>query len=307
MTIVAVIQARMGSQRLPGKVLEPIRGRAMLLHVAERARATPGVDEVMIATTTDPRDDEIVSKCRGAGIRWVRGSEQDVLERYVLAAQATSATVVMRLTSDCPLLDPAVAGLVLQRFRETPGCAYASNVHPASWFDGSDVEVMTTEALRVAHRQAILPADREHVTPYLVRHPGRFPSLNVVGPEPWAGLKLSVDTAEDLDRVRRVAARLPTPQSYGWLDTVAAYRLAFPTPLEERARALFGGKTVSHRREKTAALCAAYIAGAESAGAAAGRPNPYSSEQGPLQAAWAMGWEDIAELGHRELLAGRST
>lgn len=142
MRVVAVIQARCGSSRFPGKVLQLLDGRTLLAHVIEHAEKIPGVREVVVATTTDPEDDAIVARCRGAGARWVRaprardGGPNDVLARFVMAADVSHADVIIRLTADCPLLDPAVAGEVLRFLLAEPGRGYASNDHPATFYDG---------------------------------------------------------------------------------------------------------------------------------------------------------------------------
>lgn len=284
----------------------------MLTHVLARAKEIPGVDEVVVTTTPRAQDDALVNLCRGAGVRWSRGQRplvgdpkrNDVLAGYVVAAETSRADVVVRLTSDCPLLDPAVAGEVLARFLAERGCAYASNVHPPSWHDGCDVEIIHATALRQIEHNAA-PDEREHVTTHLWRHPERYPQVNVLAPggENYAGIKLSVDTAEDLARVRRVWQALPRAirregALMTWRAVIRAYRETHPPPAEVRARALYG------ERSETAGRRAAYLAGVEAASRAVGgaSPNPWSTADAPaLATAWTLGWEDVAVLGRSDL------
>lgn len=287
MRIVVIVQARTGSSRLPGKVLRRVGRQTILTHVLARAKRIPGAHEVVVATTTDPLDDAIVSLARGAGVRWVRGSEDDVLGRYVMAAEATRADVIMRLTSDCPLLDPAVAGLVLEAFRAAASTAqwYASNVHSPSWYDGCDVEVFSRAALQEADRCAT-STEREHVTTRIWQRANERINVALDG-EDHSGLKLSVDTAEDLDRVRRTHAMLRDKEAFGWQDVVAAHRAAFPTALEHRAVQIFG------RRDATADRREAYLAGASATAGLA--VNPYSTGDEISRRrrdAWLLGFED---------------
>ena len=207
--VVAVVQARLGSTRLPGKTLADIEGRPMLAHVAERAQAIPGVTETVVATTTNPIDQAIAAFARGAGIPCVRGSEEDVLDRFRLAAIEREAEIVVRVTADCPLLDPEVAGLVLGEYLHGGGAIdYVSNVHPPTYPDGLDTEVFSRDALEVAWREARMPSDREHVTSYVWRRPERFRLTNVSGREDWSGHRWTVDAEADLAFVRAVFASL---------------------------------------------------------------------------------------------------
>ena len=300
MIVAAIIQARLGSQRFPAKVLKRIDYQTMLTHVLARAKLIPGVSTIMVATTTAERDDAIANLCRGAGVRWCRGSERDVLARYVLAAELTRADVILRLTSDCPLLDPEVAGLVLASQREQ-GASYVSNVHPPSWHDGCDAEAFTRAALEVAHAEAG-PDEREHVTTFLWRRSERFRVANVAlpGGEDHSLVKLSVDTAEDLARVRAVHGDLRPRDATGWRATLAAHARQFPSPVEVQARRIFTALPRCADRR------AAYAEGVHAAAGtvSAGVPCPYSTQQQPLRVAWHLGWEDVTSLGRRELASG---
>jgi spore coat polysaccharide biosynthesis protein SpsF len=212
--VVAIIQARLGSTRLPGKTLADIGGRPLLEHVVERVLATPGVDDVVLATTASPSDEPLVAWARRFGLPAVRGSEEDVLDRFHDALSAYSADAVMRVTPDCPLLDPDVAAKVVATWRaRTPALEYVSNVHPPTFPDGLDTEVVSRHALETAWKEATDPADREHVTPFVWRQPGRFPAATVEAEgnrsRDLSRLRWTVDTAPDLAFVREVHRLLP--------------------------------------------------------------------------------------------------
>jgi len=217
MKTVAVVQARMGSTRLPGKVMMDIAGRPTIDWVVEAARRAPGVDEVVVATSTLPGDDAIAQWASKRGINVVRGSETDVLSRYLAALSATGADIIVRLTADCPFLDPTVIGEVI-RLRSMRNAAYATNTDPPTYPDGLDVEVFTKDALEVANREAVRPTDRDTVTRFMVRNRYRFPAANCVCPVPdLARERWVLDSPEDYDFAKEVAKRLGdsgTPPNY---------------------------------------------------------------------------------------------
>jgi spore coat polysaccharide biosynthesis protein SpsF len=219
---VAVIQARLGSTRLPGKALADLAGHPMLAHVAERAAAIPGIAGVVLATTVSPADDQLEAFARVAGLRCVRGSEEDVLDRFRLAALETNAEAVVRITADCPLLDPAVSGRVFAEYvARRPGVDYVSNVHPPTYPDGLDTETFSVEALETAAREARLPSEREHVTPFIWGHPERFRLANVEHTENLSEHRWTVDTGADLKFVRGVFEALgPTAARAGMTEVL---------------------------------------------------------------------------------------
>ena len=219
MTTLAVVQARAGSTRLPGKVLLPVGGRPMLAFMLERLAGTH-VDQLVVATSTDVRDDAVADAASAAGVAVVRGSESDVLARFVAALDAYPADVVVRLTADCPLIDPALVDEVVTA-RAASGADYASNTLVRTYPDGLDVEVLTAAALRTAAAEATDPAEREHVTPFVYRRPDRFHLLAVVGPESLGHERWTVDTAEDIERVRAIVAHLDDPIGAGWRAILA--------------------------------------------------------------------------------------
>ena len=207
--VVVIAQARMGSSRLPGKVLQRAGGRTLLEHLVRRVRRSQFVNEIVIATTTAAADDELELSARELGVPVFRGSEDDVLSRYAGAAAQAQAEVVVRVTGDCPLLDEHELDRVIESFlarRAGPEPAdYATNqAGPVRRIPrGLDVEVMSREALDRAQREALDPGDREHVTPYLYREPGRFRTLVTHYPGgDFSGLRLTVDTPEDLALIR---------------------------------------------------------------------------------------------------------
>ncbi len=218
MRTVAVVQARMGSTRLPGKVLADLDGRPVLALVLERTAATPGLDAVAVAAPDLPRDDAIADFCARENVTCVRGSESDVLDRYHRAAAQLEADIVVRITADCPLIDPEVVGRLLE-LRGAQNLDYAGNATGAlppgrnRFPDGLDCEVFTAAALDLAHREATEAYDREHVTPFLGRDErlrrGVLEAEHDFGDERW-----TVDYPEDLERVREIVKRLGRRAGY---------------------------------------------------------------------------------------------
>ena len=224
--IVAIIQGRMASSRLPGKVLKEIGGEAMLGHVVARARLAKMVDEVVVATTTEPEDNAIEIYCQAHGIPVFRGSMNDVLDRFYQAARAYQADVVVRLTADCPLLDPDVIDHTVEVFLQT-GVDFAANRLPPpfkrTYPIGLDTEVCTFAALEQAWREATAPYEREHVMPYLYDAPGRFKIIRVDYQQDYGDRRWTVDTPEDLELVRQVFDRLADQKTFSWLDVLKIF------------------------------------------------------------------------------------
>jgi len=219
MRTIAVVQARLGSTRLPGKVLLPLAGEPILARVLRRTARAGLVDEVVVATTTLPSDDPIVDLAGSEGLPVVRGSEADLLDRYLLAARAHQAERVVRITSDCPLIDPVLIDDVAAAIAREAG-DYASNtLEPRSYPRGLDVEMVTRDALEVAGEEDRDPASREHATPFIRRHPDRFRLVRVAGAEDHSGHRWTVDTAEDYDLVRQLYDALGR-DDFTWLDAL---------------------------------------------------------------------------------------
>jgi spore coat polysaccharide biosynthesis protein SpsF len=218
---VAVVQARLGSERLPGKVLADICGRPALERVVTRVRRCALVDKVIVATSDGPADDAIVAECARIGVECFRGSEDDVLGRFDAAAERFDADVCVRITADCPLLDPGVSNDIIAQFHEaSPAVSYASNKIPQSFPRGLDTEVFTREALARAAREASLDYERAHVTPYIYNHPETFTVLSVTSGVDRAAWRWTVDTPEDLEFVREVYARFSPRDDFTWLEVV---------------------------------------------------------------------------------------
>ena len=212
MKTVAIIQARMGSTRLPGKVMKQLCGRTVLAHVISRVQACPLVHEVIVATTTLPADDVIVAESKKCEAKWFRGSEEDVLERYYLTAKEHKAEVIVRVTSDCPLFDPEVLTQMLDYFstQTTEGLEidYLSNTMNRRHPRGLDAEVFTFDALDTAFREAHQAYEREHVTSYIYEHPEIFALHGQTNDEDLSAYRWTLDTPEDLKLIEAVYSYL---------------------------------------------------------------------------------------------------
>ena len=195
---VAIVQARMSSSRLPGKVLAPILGQPMLLRQLERIGRSAQIDEIVVATSVEPGDDRVAEICRQTGIRCVRGSLHDVLARYVQAADESDAEIILRLTADCPFTDPAVIDGLVQLMTDGD-LDYASNTLERTWPHGLDVEAVKISALRTAAGETDDAFDREHVTPFFHKNPDRFRLGSLTGGGHRADYRLTVDFPEDLE------------------------------------------------------------------------------------------------------------
>jgi spore coat polysaccharide biosynthesis protein SpsF len=217
---VAVVQARTGSTRLPGKVLLPLLGEPVLSHVMRRVSRAIAVDEVVVATTRLPADDPIADLAEREDWPLVRGSELDLLERYLQAATSQRADLVVRITSDCPLIDPGLIDDVVGALVRDGG-DYASNtLEPRTYPRGLDVEAVTTEALQAADREDRDPASREHATPWVRTHPDRFSLVRVAGPVDHSAHRWTLDTPEDYELLRRIYQAIGHDR-FGWGEALA--------------------------------------------------------------------------------------
>lgn len=210
----------MTSTRLPGKVLLPLAGEPMLVRLLERLRRVQRAQGIVIATTTNATDAPIAALCDQQGVPCHRGSEHDVLSRYADAARLHGADVVVRITSDCPLIDPALIDQVIAVYEEG-GSDYVSNMQPPTWPYGMAVEVFSAAALAQAHAEATQAAEREHVTPFLYWHPERYRLRNVASPVDLSQHRWTVDTPEDFELVRRLFEHLvPTHPHFTQADVL---------------------------------------------------------------------------------------
>jgi spore coat polysaccharide biosynthesis protein SpsF len=218
---VVLVQARMGSTRLPGKVLADICGRTMLERVVLRAGRAATPEEVVVAATDRPEDDAVAAEASRLGVGSFRGDAEDVLRRFAQAADALSADVVVRVTADCPFLDPELLDDVVGAFTAAdPPADVAANVIERTYPRGLDVEVVRVSALQTAAREARHPHQRSHVTPYLYEHADRFRLVSVRGEEDFSAERWTVDTPEDLLFARELCARLADPDRATWTDAL---------------------------------------------------------------------------------------
>jgi spore coat polysaccharide biosynthesis protein SpsF len=218
--VVAVVQARVGSTRLPGKVLKNLGGESVLARVVKRLRRSSLISEVVIATSASPGDVAVVREADRIGARCFRGSEFDVLDRFYQAARIFHADVVVRITSDCPLIDAGVTDKVIHAFmNDRPD--YASNALQRTYPRGLDSEVMSADALARAWRQAKEPYEREHVTPFLYEHRELFRIVSVRNDVDYSTCRWTLDTPEDLEFIRAVYARFDNRDDFSWCNVLA--------------------------------------------------------------------------------------
>jgi len=221
MNVVAIIQARMGSTRLPGKVLLDIAGAPMLARVVERVRKASTIHRIVVATTTSRPDDAIVECGRDLGAIVYRGDEEDVLDRYYRAAAQNDADVIVRVTSDCPLIDPQVVdAVVAPLLDERAGVEFAANTLDRSFPRGLDVEVASSRALTRVWETARQPHHRAHVFPYVYEHRDAFRIVSVTDAVDRSHMRWTVDTADDLRFVREVHRALGG-REFTWRDVLA--------------------------------------------------------------------------------------
>jgi len=206
MRTVAIIQARMGSTRLPGKVMMDLEGKTILDRVVTRVRRATSLSDVVVATTDLPEDDAIVDECNRLGVKFYRGSSEDVLDRYYRAAAASEADAIVRITSDCPLVDPeTIDSLIWYSNNTPPPVDYISNVLDYRTYPrGLDVEYVSWSTLETAWKEAVDPAEREHVTLYIYRRPDQFSLSGMRFDDDLSHLRWTVDTPEDLELVRKI-------------------------------------------------------------------------------------------------------
>ncbi len=216
----------MTSTRLPGKVLKSVLGKSLLEHQIERLRRAKQVDEIVIATTDLPTDDPIAKLCERLGVACFRGSENNVLSRYYGAALSYQPDAVVRVTSDCPLIDPVVVDQVIHFFKVNfPKYAYVSNIRERTYPRGMDTEVFTFQALSEAFQQATTAYEQEHVTPYITAHPEKYPQGSIAYSHNESGHRWTVDTPEDFILIEKILTHLyPTHPCFSLEDALALLR-----------------------------------------------------------------------------------
>lgn len=222
MKTVAIVQARMGSTRLPNKVMKQIGGIPMIELLLTRLSQSNQIDQIVLATSTDKRNNPLVNHVEKLGYTCVRGSENDVLDRYLLAACQVQADVVVRITGDCPLVDPNLVDIHIEHFKNSE-VDYVSNTAPATYPDGLDIEVFSLNALQRAAVESTESFDHEHVTPYL-RRPSLFRTANMANKEDLSSLRWTVDEPADFDVVSRVFAHFAPNIHFSWVEILELQR-----------------------------------------------------------------------------------
>jgi spore coat polysaccharide biosynthesis protein SpsF len=216
MNVIVIIQARMGSSRLPNKVLLPLADKPAIQHVIERARMISGITEVVLATTTSHVDDLLVDFCKTMGVPVYRGSEDDVLDRYYQAAIIHSADVVVRITGDCPLLDPSESTKVVRRILAHHFDYVSTPMLP----DGLDTEAMTMAALKCTWKRAEKRSEREHVTLHIYSNPSDFRIDSIIYPMDRSHYRLTLDEKSDYTLLQMLFNRLKENQRFGYVDEI---------------------------------------------------------------------------------------
>jgi spore coat polysaccharide biosynthesis protein SpsF len=226
MKIVATIEARMTSSRLPGKVLLDAGGKPLLQHLVERLRAVPSICEIVLATTTNAADDVLVDFADNHGIVVYRGSELDVMGRVIGAAQMVHADVVVEITGDCPIIDPDIVEQTIQMYLNNDA-VYVSNGHIRSYPDGMDAQVFSLDVLVESAAMTSAPLDREHVSLHIRNNPELFPKLTLIAPPSlhWPELGLTLDEEADYQLLKRIIEKLaPENPLFSCLDVVQLLR-----------------------------------------------------------------------------------
>jgi spore coat polysaccharide biosynthesis protein SpsF len=219
--VIAIVQARMGSTRLPGKVILDLAGKPMLVRNIERIQRATKIDDIVIATTKKPEDDKIITLSREHGWKFFRGSENDLLDRYYQTAREYHAQTIVRITSDCPLIEPTIIDLIIEKFIALESeIDYVSNIFPIRTYpQGLDTEVMSISALEKCWKEDMNPQFREHVTEYILHNPNLFRIFEINHEKDLSSMRWTVDTLEDLDFVRCVYHHFGD-RYFSWMDVL---------------------------------------------------------------------------------------
>ena len=220
MKVCMIVQARMTSERLPGKVLKEVLGKPLIEYEIERLKRVPGVDEIIVATTTNATDDPVVAVCKRLSVASFRGSEHDVLSRYHGAAKAHKADIVIRVCADCPIIDPEIIAKTLNFYLEHQNeYDHVSNTMIRHFPRGLDCEIFSFKVLDEAFAEARHPYEREHVTPFIHDQPARYRMGGVTLEEDLSGHRWTVDTIEDFELIQEILTALyPTNPFFGMND-----------------------------------------------------------------------------------------
>lgn len=240
--VVVIIQARMGSTRLPGKVLKKVNGVQLLEIMMSRVSKSKLINKIIIATSILPNDEQIGEFCRKNGYECFRGSENDVLSRYYDCAKQYNADVIVRLTADCPLIDPEIIDKIITHYFDK-NVDYAANTVPpdkSTFPDGSDVEVFSMTALERAYTDVIDPKDREHVTLHFWKYSNGFKIGQLTQKEDWSKYRITVDYPEDFEVVDFVIRELKNRSSFGHLDEIISIIDSNPKIKKKNEKYYFG-------------------------------------------------------------------
>ena len=242
MKVVATIEARMSSSRLPGKVLMEAAGEPMLAHLVRRLRAVPSIDAIVLATTVADADDVLAHWAAEQGLGCYRGSEEDVMARVVEAGRVAGAEILVEITGDCPVIDPEVVDQCIRMFLANP-CDYCSNALVRSWPVGMDTQVYRLETLERSERMTDHPLDREHVTRHIRMNPDEFPSVHLVAPpaEHWPELGLTLDEPGDYELLKRLIEHFAGHPLFSCREAVRALREEHPEWLDLNASVMRRG------------------------------------------------------------------
>ena len=248
MKIIAVIQARMGSTRFPGKVLQPILDKPMLWYIVERLQFISGIEKIIVATSDKKTDDPIAQFCESEGIDYFRGSETDVLDRFYQASKNENPEAVIRITGDCPLIDPNLIKRLLLQFIDSSnldhiGLATGAGVanddfNKGRFPDGLDAEVIRFKALEYAWLEAKNPLEREHVTPFIWKHPDRFQLGCLTSDKDYSSMRWTVDRTEDFELIKDIYNALYEKNPCFGLEDILTYLENTPEIMEKNAHFL---------------------------------------------------------------------
>jgi spore coat polysaccharide biosynthesis protein SpsF len=211
MKIVTIVQARMSSTRLPGKVMLPILGKPLLIRMLERVQTAKFIGQLVVATSTNLDDDEIEKLCTNENIICYRGHLTDLLDRHYQVAKLYNADAIVKIPSDCPLIDPSVIDRVIDHYVKSDKFDLVSNLHPATYPDGNDVEILSFAALECAWKDAVKDYEREHTTPFIWEHDEHFAIGNVIwetGLDYSSTHRWTIDFPEDYEFIRKVYVEL---------------------------------------------------------------------------------------------------
>jgi glutamate-1-semialdehyde 2,1-aminomutase len=232
MKVLAIVQARMGSTRLPDKVMRKVGGVTVIELLLTRLSESNAINQIVVATSIDSANDPLVQHVNGLGYETFQGSEQDVLDRFYFAAKQFDADIVIRITGDCPLTDPILVDEAIKKFT-TSGVDYLCNMSPPTYPDGLDIEVFTFSALERAHQETKVPSDREHVTPF-IRESGLFSTLTISSDQNYSHLRWTVDEVLDLEVVDFIVQHFAPNRLFSWKDVLGMYE-SFPVELSKNS------------------------------------------------------------------------